>query len=197
MSDLNLLKDRVSSNADTLLGISTKQESFSRNFDKVDGEIHDINNYCKIEKMEQGMANNTFMINSLYERLLALERYSRGFNLGFYKVPEQTGEDCIVTLGKIISKDLKQKPVIENGPSRDDGSPRPIIAKFLYRPDRRDILRNRKLFKNGTYVSENLIPEDRKRKNDLKAVMQEAYGSGKRPKFRNGKHYIDGVPYNS
>ena len=102
MSDLNLLKDRVSSNADTLLGISTKQESFARNFDKVDGEIHDIN--CKIEKMEQGMANNTFMINSLYERLFALERYSRGFNLRFYKVPEQTGEDCIVTLGKIISK---------------------------------------------------------------------------------------------
>ena len=138
------------------------------------------------------MANNTFMINSLYERLFALERYSRGFNLRFYKVPEQTGEDCIVTLGKIISKDLKQKPVIENahrvGPSRDDGSPRPIIAKFLYRPDRRDILRNKKLFKNGTYVSEDL---------DLKAVMQEAYESGKRPKFRNGKLYVDGIPYNS
>ena len=98
-----------------------KQESFARNFDKVDGEIHDMN--CKIEKMEQGMANNTFMINSPYERLFALERYSRGFNLRFYKVPEQTGEDCIVTLGKIILKDLKQKPVIENahqvGPSRD------------------------------------------------------------------------------
>ena len=135
MSELNLLKDRVSSNADTLLGISTKQESFARNFDKVDGEIHYIN--CKIEKMEQGMANNTFMINSLYS---------------------------------------------------------PIIAKFLYRPDRRDILRNKKLFKNGTYDSKDLIPEDRKRKNDLKAVMQEAYESGKRPKFRNGKLYIDGVP---
>ena len=85
------------------------------------------------------MANNTSTINSLHERLLALERYSRGFKLKFYKVPEQTGEDCIATLGKIISKDLKLKPVIENahriGPFRDDGSPRPIIAKFLYRPD--------------------------------------------------------------
>ena len=37
---------------------------------------------------------------------------------------------------------------------------------FLYRPDRRDILRNKKLFKNGTYVSEDLIPEDRKRKKE-------------------------------
>ena len=69
MSELNLLKDRVSSNADTLLGISKKQESFAMNFDKVDGVIHDIN--CKIEKMEQGMANNTSTINSLHERLLA------------------------------------------------------------------------------------------------------------------------------
>ena len=39
--------------------------------------------------------------------------------------------------------------------------------------------------------------KDRKRKNDLKAVIQEAYESGKRPKFRNGKLYIDGIPYNS
>ena len=115
MSNLNLLKDRVSSNADTLLGISTKQESFATNFDKVDGEIHGIN--CKIEKMEQGMANNTFMINSLYERLFALERYSRGFNLRFYKVPEQTGKDCIVTLGKIIFERLETETCHRERPS--------------------------------------------------------------------------------
>ena len=116
------------------------------NFDKIDGEIHDIN--CKIEKMDQGMANNTFTINSLCERLLALERYSRGFNLRFYKVPGHIDEDCTVAFGKIISKNLKQglsknlkqKPVIENahriGPFRDDGSPRPIS---LIRPERRSL----------------------------------------------------------
>ena len=82
----------------------------------------------------------------------------------FYKIPEQTDEDCIDTLEKIISNDLNLEAAIENahriGPSREDGSPRPIIAKFLYRPERRDILRKKKLLKNGIYISEDLIPED-------------------------------------
>ena len=43
--------------------------------------------------------------------------------------------------GKIFSSDLNLKPVIENalriGPFRDDGSPHLIIAKYLYRSERR------------------------------------------------------------
>lgn len=198
MSEINSLKDRVSSNDALLSAISKKQDLFTENYEKVNGEIHDIN--CKIEKIEQDMVNNTSTTNLLCERLLAVERYSRGFNLRFYKIPERTDEDCINTLEKIISNDLSEKPVIENahrvGPLRNDGSPRPIIAKFLYRPERRDILRKKKLFKNGIYTAEDLTPEDRKRKNELKTVMQNAYESGKRPKFRNGKLYIDGVLYN-
>ena len=52
-----------------------------------------------------------------------------------------TDEDCIDILEKIFSSDLNLKPVIENalriGPFRDDGSPHLIIAKFLYRSERR------------------------------------------------------------
>ena len=47
VSELNSLKDRVSSNGAMLLGISKKQDSFTEKFVKVDGEIHDIN--CKID----------------------------------------------------------------------------------------------------------------------------------------------------
>ena len=151
----------------------------------------------------QPMSNVALAYVSVYERMsdifhtLAYACTIRNS----YKIREQTDEDCIDILEKIISNDLQQKPVIENahrvGPLRDDGSPRPIIAKFLYRPERRNILRKKKLLKNGIYVSEDLIPEDRKRKNDLKAVMQQAFESGKRPKFRNGKLYIDGVLHNN
>ena len=176
MSELNSLKDRVSSNDAKLTDILKKQDSLALKYEKVNGEIHDIN--CKVGRTEQDLEINASTINSQYERLLALERYSRGFNLRFYKIPEQTDEDCIDTLEKIISNDLNLEAAIENahriGPSREDGSPRPIIAKFLYRPERRDILRKKKLLKNGIYISEDLIPEDRKRKNELKIVMQQA-----------------------
>ena len=55
------------------------------------------------------------------------------------------------------------------------------------------MLRRNKDLKDGVYISEDLIPEDRKRKTELKDVMKQAYESGKKPNFRNGNLYIDGV----
>ena len=176
MSEINSLKDGVSSNDVLLSAISKKQDSFTENYENFNGEIHDIN--CKIEKIEQDVVNHTSTTNFLCERLLALELYSRGFNLRFYNIPEQTDEVCIDTLEKTIAKDLSEKPAFENahrfGALRIDGSPRPIIAKFLCRPERRDILRKKKLL-----TAEDLAPEGRKRKDEPKIVMQNAYENGK------------------
>ena len=112
---------------------------------KINGKIQDIN--CKVERIKQDLEINASSINSHYEQLLALERYSRGFNLRFYKIPEQTDEDCIDTLENIILNDLNLEAAIENahriGPSREDGSLHPIIAKFLYRLEYKyNIIRN-------------------------------------------------------
>ena len=84
--------------------------------------------------------------------------------------------------------------MIENAhrvcPQREDGTPRPTIAKFVFRPGRRNILRRKKDLKNGVYISEDLIPENRKRKTELKDVMKQAYESRNKPNFHNGKLYI-------
>ena len=40
------------------------------------------------------------------ERILALERYSKEYNLRFYNVPETPGENCIDKLQTILHKDL-------------------------------------------------------------------------------------------
>ena len=195
VEELSSLKAKVDSNAVKLSDVQNKQESFALKYEKLNGELHE--NSCKIDKIEKDLKGNTSTIDSLYERLLATERYSRGYNLRFYKVPERQQEDCIDTLASILSNDLNLEPVIENahrvGPHREDGTARPIIAKFVYRPERHNILRRKKDLKNGVYISEDLIPEDRKRKTELKDVMKQAYESGKKPKFHNGKLYIDGV----
>ena len=48
-------------------------------------------------------------------------------------------EDCIAKLCDILDSDLQVQPTIENahriGAPKSDGSPRPILAKFLYRPE--------------------------------------------------------------
>ena len=46
------------------------------------------------------MENKVLTINSLYERLLALERHFRGFNLRFYKIPEHTVTKTALTFWK-------------------------------------------------------------------------------------------------
>ena len=73
MSELNSLKDRVSSNDAKVTDILKKQDSLTLKYEKVNGEIDDIN--CKVERIEQDLEINASTINSQYERLLALEQF--------------------------------------------------------------------------------------------------------------------------
>jgi len=127
--------------------------------------------------------------------LLPLERNSRDCNLRFYNIPESTGEDCIAKLRDVIGNDLQLQANIESahriGPFKDDGIPRPILAKFLYHPERFRVIKKRDL-RNGVRVSDDLIWEDRQKKKQLRSVMKEAFEAGKRPRFHHGKLYIDG-----
>jgi len=191
-SDLQLLKNEVSSNKSEI-------KKIRESIDKATGDIHDAN--CRIDRTESDLKKFSKDVNNMYERLVSLERYSRDFNLRFYKVPESAGEDCILKLTDVISSDLNFQPTIENahrsGVRREDGSPRPILAKFLYRPERLAIIKKKRDLKNNVRISEDLIWEDRERKKQLRTVMKEAYEAGNRPRFHHGKLYINGELYQS
>ena len=87
----------------------------------------------------------------------------------------------------ILSNDLGIKPVIENahriGGPRTGASndPRPVIAKFLYRPERLQVIQNKRSLKNDVRISDYLIWEDRQKKK-LKEIMKQAYEEGKKPR---------------
>ena len=93
----------------------------------------------ELTKFENDIAKYKREVNDTYGRLLSLERNSRDYSLRFYNISESTGEDCIAKLRDILENDLQLQPSIENthriGPFKDDGTPRPILAKFLYRPE--------------------------------------------------------------
>ena len=57
------------------------------------------------------------------------------------------------------------------------------------------VIQRKRNLKNGVRVSEDLIWEDRQKKKKLKDVMKQAYDEGKKPRFRNGNLYIEGVLY--
>ena len=122
------------------------------------GQLHEAN--TRIDQIENDITKYAKEIDDTYERLLFLERYSRDFNLRFYNIPESAGEDCFAELRNIIENDLQLQSIIENahriGPFKDDGTPRPILAKFLYCPERFRVIQ-------------------------LRSDMKEAFEAGKRP----------------
>lgn len=181
--------------------LDSTTESLTLKFDILNGELHEA--MTRVEKLEGEVNKYATNINQAYERLQALERYSRDFNLRFYNIPENPGENCVEKLQTMLSDDLGIKPMIENahriGRPRTGAAsdPRPVIAKFLYRPERFRVIQNKRSLKNGVRVSDDLIWEDRQQKKKLKEVMKLAYEEGKRPRFHHGKLYIDGTLYES
>ena len=175
--------------------ISKLKESLDLKLEVLTGELHETN--TRVDRIENDITKYAKEVDDTYERLLSLERYSRDFNLRFYNIPESTGEDCIAKLSDILGNDLQLQPNIENahriGPFKDDGTPRPILAKFLYRPERFKVIKKKRELRDGVRVSDDLIWEDRQKKKQLKLVMKDAFEAGKRPRFHHGKLYIDGA----
>lgn len=172
------------------------KESLDTKLEVLTGQLHEAN--TRIDQIDNDITKYAKEIDETYERLLSLERYSRNYNnyLRFYNIPESTGEDCIAKLHDIIENDLQFQPSIENahriGPFKDDGTPRPILAKFLYCPERFRVIKKKRDLRNGVCVLDDLIWEDRQKKKQLRSVMKEAFKAGKRPRFYHGKLYIDG-----
>ena len=175
--------------------ISKLKESLDLKLEVLTGELHETN--TRVDRIKNDITNYAKEVDDTYERLLSLERYSRDFNLRFYNIPESTGEDCIAKLSDILGNDLQLQPNIENahriGPFKDDGTPRPILAKFLYRPERFKVIKKKRELLDGVCVSDDLIWEDRQKKKQLRLVMKDAFEAGKRPRFHHGKLYIDGA----
>ena len=180
--------------------LDSTKESLNKKFDTLNGEVHVA--MTRVDKLEDEVNKLASNVNQAYRRLLSLERYSRDFNLWFYNIPEDSNENCVEKLKIILSNDLGIKPVIENahgtGRPRTGASnePRPVIAKFLYRPERLQIIQKKKSLKNDVRKSDDLIWEDRQQKK-LKEEMKQAYKEGKKPHFHHGNLYIDGILYKS
>ena len=108
-----------------------------------------------------------------------------------------TGKDCIAKLRDIIENDLQLQSNIENayriGPFKNDGTPRPILAKVLYCPEWFKVIEKKRDLRDGVPVLDDLIWEDRQKKKQMRSVMKKAFEAGKRPRFHHGKLYIDGV----
>ena len=156
----------------------------------------------KMEEQQRTIDDYTTKQSDLQRRLDDAERYSRGFNLRFIGIPEvdePNKENCIQKIQELIHSRLQIKVDIENahrvGKQLRD-KPRPIIAKFIRRPERFSVLRQRFEFKKDeVMVFEDLIAKDFKARRNLAAVVQDARRQGKRTRFVKDTLFIDGRKY--
>ena len=194
LTDVEKLQVKADKNSTTLDDLKTKFDSLEQKYEVLNGEVY--NAQKRVDELTASIQSHATKMEALYERVLGLERYSRGYNLRFHNVPESSQEDCLKKIKDKLAAQLGWEPELENahreGNIRADRKPRPILCKFLYRPERFQVIRNRRDL-SGIWVTEDLIYEDRLRKKQVKDVMKSAYEAGKKPRFRQGKLYIDGV----
>ena len=190
-SDIESLQSQIKKNESS---ISKLKESFNTKLEVLTGQLHEAN--TRIYQIENGITKFAKEIDETYERL-SPEKYSRDYNLRFYNIPDSTGKDCIAKLRDIIENDLQLQSNIENahriGPFKNDGTPRPILAKVLYCPEWFKVIKEKRDLRDGVPVLDDLIWEDRQKKKQMRSVMKKAFEAGKRPRFHHGKLYIDGV----
>ena len=158
--DIESLQSQIKKNESS---VSKLKEALDVKLEVLLGELHET--YTRIDRIENDMTKYAKEIDETYERLLSLERYSRDYNLRFFNIPDSTSEDCIAKLRDILENDLQFHPNIENahiiGPFKDDGTPSPILAKFLFRPERFRVIKKKRELRNGVRVSEDLIWEQK------------------------------------
>ncbi|XP_071949189.1 uncharacterized protein [Antedon mediterranea] len=201
--------DTVLTNQNTILGridkIENKQTQLETSIEFVSNTISKMEIKMKYVTTElKGVSSAVEAEKSkcllVQNQLNKLERYSRSFNLRFGGLPEEINENTVQKITDLIENELCIPNVkIENAhrsgkPRGPNDKPRHIIAKFIYRPQRHQVLSKSKssLKSSNIYVFNDLCEADLIKKRSLKDTMAIAYREGKRPSFRNGNLYING-----
>ena len=198
----NLQRDVKESNG-RVTQIEERQTKLEEKVDDVTDAVNNLDyqeTQIAMERMESELEDAKNEIKELKEENLRLQRYSRGFNLRFGGIAETEGENPIEKLQQILSETfhIEQDGVeyAHRTGQKMPNRPRHIIAKFIRRTTRRQILMDkRKLQDQGIYVKEDLCEADFKKKAKLRPIMKEAYEKGHTVRFSNGVLFIDGQRY--
>ena len=147
LTDVEKLQVKAYKNSTTLDDLKTKFDSLEQKYEVLNGEVYNVKK--RVDELTASIQSQSTKMEALYKRVLGLERYSRGYNLRFHNVPESSQEDCLKKIKDKLAVQLGWEPELEKahreGNIRADRKPRPFLCKFLYRPERFQLIRNRHL----------------------------------------------------
>ena len=149
----------------------------------------------------------TQRLDEVKKEMLYLDCYSRRENLNFFGLDEEENEDTkgiLETfmqnhLGITNTENIEFQRIHRVGKTRQDGSSRPIIARFLRFQDRQRVIRAAyKLRNTGYKIMEDFPKEIIERRRPLVPIMKDAKANGKTAFFLKSmpdKLIIDGKVY--
>ena len=197
-SEHKALKLRVDHLEEEVRSLTTAMENKDAEVEQLKEDKDKLNKRCDDMRVEFDSFKNDFSL--LSDEVINLQRYTREWGLRFNNIAESPNENCVKLVEGALAKVQLGHVKIENahriGPKPDDGSPRTIAARCLYRPERREVLNNRKrLFEMGIPTFESLCKHDSDLKRRYGDVMKKLYNEGKRVYFSKGQVMVNGQKY--
>ena len=189
---------------------------FKTSLEYTQGEVDELK--CKVKQQEcsiKSLETKVSQISLLQEEnkklrndLDALEGYGRRENLLFLNIDESTGEDCKMILHKLFAEKLGlQTSVVSSmrfqrahrlGQPRQDGKPRPIIARFCFFEDREKVWSSRFKLKGTPIIINEDYPQSIIRKrNALYPVYKQAKEQDLKTRLVGDKLHIEGKIYST
>ena len=187
---------------DRVTKLEERQNDFEKSCEYATTKADD--NETRIASLEQKVCQLTENLKNTQEESTRAQRRLRECSLRFYGVKEERNEKPMEVARQLLMDKFK---VSDHGIEKAFRAPvrgsitnnrsRPIIVKFTLLAKSQQILRKAKQALVGTeiYIKQDLLPADYKKKRLHHKIMAQAYKDGKKPIFRNGMLYIDGVKY--
>lgn len=157
-----------------------------------------------IKSLEESIASIKAQNQHLHQELIDIRAHSMRSNLVFYNLPEVDKEDPFATVRDVLANKMKidadNEIEIERahrlGRKRDDGRPRPIVAKFLRYQDKEFIRKKAYLLKGTKFgIAEQFPKEIAETRRKLYPAMKKAKEDGNAVKLIKDKLYINGQRY--
>lgn len=224
INKIDQLITRVDNTLSQVNALNQKYNDLQRNVDTQKTKINQLeaeNKVCQesINDLKTLSNNQQTVINALKEKIrnleensdtkmkkcedatLALERYSRDFNVRINNVKEEKGETPEITINKaktlvkeVCGVDLDIEYGHRTGKAGD--KPRTIIVKLFSRLEKRKLMLKRKdMFSAGFPMFNDLPKQDLEQKLKYSAVMKEKFQNKHKVIFSRGAWFVDGVMY--
>ena len=192
---LTKLEPEVERNSSDIKDVIKTLDFESERINSCESGVGDIERDLTAQKSETDRM--AALVNTLQSQVLDLQRYTRGFNIRIFGIPEAQGESCKDIIdGLLKNKFGINQPAIENAHrtgSNTENKPKQIIARFHSRFTRRAVMvsAREKLQGTGIRFVDDLIPADLEEKKRLKPLMTDLYNKNMKPRFIQGRLYAN------